>query len=316
MKRAGYAVWLPLVLFGSLGAGPAGAQDIQRAPRGPEGVTRHVVVISVDGLRPDAIARFELETLGRLSREGNVAVDAETILPSKTLPSHTSMLTGLLPEDHGITFNREVAAGENVQVPTIFELARRKGFSTAAFYSKAKFRHLERPDAYDYWQAPSSNADNWMATKTVADAVQYLRHARPNLLFVHIGEPDYAGHAMGWMSMFYGWAVKRADAGVARVLEAADQAFGRGNYTLILTADHGGHGHDHGSDVAEDMLIPWVAWGRGVAPGSTPAGVRTVDTAATALWLLDVTVPAHWEGRPVRSAFERRTVPVAVDAGG
>mgnify|MGYP006180885055 CR=1 FL=1 len=166
-----------------------------------------------------------------------------------------------------------------------------------------EFVHDERPDAYDSWQAPASNADNWMATKTVADAVQYLRHVRPNLLFVHIGEPDYAGHTTGWMSVFYGWATRRADGAVETLLEAADDAFGAGNYTVILTADHGGHEHNHGSESIEDVRIPWIAWGQGVAPGSRPAGVRTMDTAATALWLLGVPYPAHWAGHAVRGAF-------------
>ncbi|MBW3552255.1 MAG: ectonucleotide pyrophosphatase/phosphodiesterase [Gemmatimonadetes bacterium] len=314
MKRAARAGWLPVLLVSTLGATQGGlGVPVVAAPDGNGPRTRHVVVISVDGLRPDAIERFELRTLGRLVREGSSAIDARTILPSKTLPSHTSMLTGLLPEDHGITFNREMGAEENVSVPTIFELAREHGLSTAAFFSKAKFRHLQRPDAYDYWQAPGSNADNWLATRTVADAVQYLRHERPNLLFVHIGEPDYAGHTTGWMSIFYGWAARRADAGVARVLEAADDAFGRGGYTVILTADHGGHEHGHGTEVEEDVRIPWIAWGAGVTPGSRPAGVRTMDTAATALWLLGVPHPAHWEGRPVRSAFgvQGQALPVA-----
>lgn len=316
MKRAARAGWLPVLLVFSLGAtqGALGV-PVAEVPDEDAARTRHVIVISVDGLRPDAIERFELQTLGRLAREGSNAIDARTILPSKTLPSHTSMLTGLLPEDHGITFNSVMGAEENVSVPTIFEMARDRGLTTAAFFSKAKFRHLQRPDAYDYWQAPGSNADNWLATRTVADAVQYLRHERPNLLFVHIGEPDYAGHTMGWMSIFYGWATRRADAGVARVLDAADDAFGPGGYTVILTADHGGHGNGHGSAAEEDVMIPWIAWGVGVAPGSRPERVRTVDTAATALWLLGVPYPAHWEGRPVRSAFTARAQSLPVAAG-
>ena len=320
MKRAGYTALLPLILAATLGAAPADQSPILTGnPSDPGardgGATRHVVVISVDGLRPDALDRYGLETLQRLAREGVSAGEARTILPSKTLPSHTSMLTGLLPEDHGITFNREMGEKENVQVPTVFELAKRRGFTTAAFFSKAKFRHLDRPDAYDYWQAPESNMDNWMATRTVADVVQYLGHQRPNLLFVHIGEPDYAGHTMGFMSRFYGWATKRADAAVARVLEAAEDAFGPGNFTVLVTADHGGHDHGHGSDAEEDVLIPWIVWGQGVAQGAPAPVVRTMDTAATALWLLGVPYPAHWEGEAVRAAFITRSTPVVVEAG-
>ena len=71
------------------------------------------------------------------------------------------------------------------------------------------------------------------------------------------------------------------------LLRSADRAFGRDGYTVIITADHGGHGRDHGSSDPRDVLIPWIAWGKGVVPGETlPDGIRTLDTAATALALL------------------------------
>jgi arylsulfatase A-like enzyme len=53
------------------------------------------------------------------------------------------------------------------------------------------------------------------------------------------------------------------------------------------------------------MHIPWIAWGKGVRKGFTiTAPVTTYDTAATALWLLDVPGPAWLDGQPVTSAFE------------
>lgn len=276
-------------------------------PYRAERVSDHVLVISIDGLRPDALIEYGPETLTRLMREGSASMSAMTVMPSKTLPSHTSMLTGVGPEVHGISWNRlDQDAAEYVAVPTIFDLAHEAGLSTAAFASKAKFRHLLRPESFDYVQAPPSNAVNWMATRTVGDAVRYLRHESPDLMFVHVGEPDYAGHAMGWMSSVYGWAVREADAGVARVLEAADEAFGSGRYTVIVTADHGGHERTHGSPEPSDRTIPWIAWGQGVEAGSELLpGIRTMDTGATALWLLGVPVPTDWAGRPVLSAFSR-----------
>jgi arylsulfatase A-like enzyme len=48
-----------------------------------------------------------------------------------------------------------------------------------------------------------------------------------------------------------------------------------------------------------------VAWGKGVKANTTiSAPVTTYDTAATALWLLDVPLPAEFDGKPVVSAFE------------
>lgn len=282
-------------------------------------VSDRVIVVSIDGLRPDAIGEYDAGHVERLMREGSHSLEARTIFPSKTLPSHTSMLTGVEPEDHGITWNsRQTDEHGVVGVPTIFGLARRRGLRTAAFFSKAKFRHLVRPASLDHWRAPESNLTHWMAPRTVASAVSYLRHERPNLLFVHIGEPDYAGHVFGWMSFVYGMAVKRADAAVGSIVEAADEAYGRGNYTLILTSDHGGHDRDHGSADPRDMTIPWIVWGKGVDAGRTlPEGIQTMDTAATALWLLGVDVPDRWAGLPVARAFTQaaRTVAAASQEG-
>ncbi len=102
-----------------------------------------------------------------------------------------------------------------------------------------------------------------------------------------------------------------ADLRGARLLAAADLAFGKGNYTVLVTADHGGHDSDHGSDDPRDVTIPWIAWGRGVEPGPIGAGpVRTIDTASTVLWLLGVAEPADWAGTPVVRAF---TAPIPVE---
>lgn len=274
----------------------------------PTGLAEHLILISIDGLRPDAIARYPAHTLQRLVREGAYTLHAQTIYPSKTLPSHTSMLTGVPPADHGVTWNSDQTEERGVVgAATIFELARARGLHTAAFFSKSKFHHLQKPGTLDHTEAPRG-LNFLMATETIEATVRYLRHERPNLLFVHIAEPDYAGHTVGWMSFVYGWAVRRADAAVARVLEVAEEAFGSGNYTVIITADHGGHGRTHGTDDPRDMTIPWIAWGRGVHTGEiTARPLRTMDTAATALWLLGVERPQSWVGEPVRAAFVERT---------
>src|SRR5687768_6867825 len=100
-------------------------------------VTPHVVLVSIDGLRPDAIETFRTPTLQRLMREGSYTLEAQTITPSKTLPSHTSMLTGQLPEHHGVLWNTVVTADADVIVsPTVFSVARARGYRTAAFFSK------------------------------------------------------------------------------------------------------------------------------------------------------------------------------------
>jgi predicted AlkP superfamily pyrophosphatase or phosphodiesterase len=214
------------------------------------------------------------------------------------------MLTGVPPEIHGITWNDDrVDQPGTVDGQTVFEVAKAQGYHTAAFFSKSKFHHLQKEGTLDYTQAPDG-MDKWMATRTVGDVTTYLKHERPNLLFVHLAEADYAGHSIGWMSFAYRWAVNQVDQAVAEVLKSADAAYGKGNYTVIVTADHGGHGRNHGEDVPTDMMIPWIVWGEGVTKGLQVAdGVKTMDTAATVLWLLGVQEPELWTGHAVSTAF-------------
>lgn len=305
-------IHLPAVVLVSLlvvsGCGPqvVSSPPPAREERGPQETrSPHVVLVSIDGLRPDAIETFQLPTLQRLVRSGAYTLSAATVLPSRTLPSHVSMLTGVLPGEHRILWNRAAfVPRDRVRSPTIFEIARASGLRTAAFFSKAKFGVLQREGTLDYSQAPGGWFGRWPSDRTASDVATYLATARPHLLFVHLPDPDSTGHREGWMTQEYAQAALFADTALARIIAAASRAYGDGNFTLIVTADHGGHGKDHGSTDPFDVDIPWIAWGRGVRPGVL-AGVqvRTVDSAATVLWLLGVETPPGWSGRPVAEGF-------------
>ena len=269
-------------------------------------ITKHVVIVSIDGLRPDAISASGTPTIWRLAQNGAHSWRARTILPSKTLPSHTSMLTGVPPTVHGVTWNEdETESRGTVDVPTVFGVARRSGRQTAAFFSKTKFHHLEVPGTIDHGESPPVGGAQRDATEQLAEVERHLAMgARPNLLFVHFGEPEYAGHESGWMGGAYLRAVASADDAVSRLASALDRTLGAGAYTLIITADHGGHGKTHGSGAESDVTIPWIVSGKGVrARQVLTTEIRTMDTAATALWVLGVPVPDDWAGAAVDEAF-------------
>jgi arylsulfatase A-like enzyme len=311
--RCSAAAALAGALFTATSCGPryvtSPPQQISGVMLPESSVTRYVVLLSIDGLRPDAIGSFEAPTLQRLVREGSYSLAASTILPSKTLPSHTSMLTGEPPDRHGVLWNTvATAAADTIEMPNIFSVARSRGYRTAAFFSKSKFHALQRPGTLDYSQAPGGWFGRWASDRTVRDVEVHLDAARPNVLFVHLTDPDHAGHQSGWMSAAYGRGVTAADSAVARILTAADRAYGAGKYSLIVTADHGGHGSDHGTDDPRDVTIPWIAWGRGVKTGQlADFSIRTMDTASTVLWLLGLTEPSDWIGTPVFGAFQAQT---------
>jgi arylsulfatase A-like enzyme len=278
---------------------------IVEAPLREGSLTRHVVIVSIDGLRPDAIDRFGATTIRSLMNQGSYSLTASTILPSKTLPSHASMLTGVEPSVHGITWNSdETKERGHVGVPTIFGIAGENGLETAAFFSKTKFRHLQPAGTIDHaWTPRTDLLGPAPSSKLLGEIRQHLAIRSPNLMFVHLAQPDFAGHTFGWMGRAYAHAVRQADGAVAELIEILDARLGKHGYTLILTSDHGGHARNHGTDDPRDTTIPWLAWGRGVSPGSSIASIRTTDTGATALWLLGVDVPASWTGMPVTAAF-------------
>ena len=139
------------------------------------------------------------------------------------------MLSGQPPEEHGVLWNNVATAETDVvEFPTIFSVARAHGYQTAAFFSKAKFQPLQRPGTLDYSQAPGGLWGRWSSRRTVDDIVRHLETAHPNVLFVHLTDPDRAGHSSGWMSEAYGRAVRETDDALRVLMSAADRAYGAG----------------------------------------------------------------------------------------
>ncbi|MEI8310481.1 MAG: ectonucleotide pyrophosphatase/phosphodiesterase [Verrucomicrobiota bacterium] len=270
----------------------------------PGGV-KHVIIISFDGgggLPETWKQRTNMPTFLRMAKEGACTWSARTIFPPTTLPSHTSMLTGLAPEKPGVLWNSYDTEMKPLGVPTIFGLAKSRGLKTAMFVGKSKFLHLNVPGTLDLYVLPEPKAG---AKEVAAAFVSAFDGLKPSLCFVHFADPDSAGHSSGWGSPEQSEALAECDHALKTICDALNDAGVMDSTVIILTADHGGHGKSHGADIPEDMTIPWVASGRGVRKGVELTGpVTTYDTAATALWLLGLPLPATLDGRPVTEAFE------------
>jgi predicted AlkP superfamily pyrophosphatase or phosphodiesterase len=293
-----------LLLFGALaGGGDLSAADSPRA--------QHVFIISFDQGDPALIQRSDMPTFHAMAAAGAHDWNAYTIVPSLTLPSHTSMLTGVGPQAHQVLWNDYQPDKGPVKVPTIFSLAKQRGLVTAMFVGKEKFKHLVLTNSVDVFVWPKPADDAKAVAKAFAEKVGTLK---PNLCFIHFRDPDTAGHAYGASSTEKMAALADCDAALKTIKDAIDQASLTSSSVIILTADHGSHDTQdkngktvgtHGSAETSDVTIPWIAWGKGVKKNYTiTAPVVQYDTAATALWLLDVPRPESFWGRPVTSAFE------------
>lgn len=283
------------VLLASVFSPVFGAQAAPRA--------QHVFIISFDGGKPEVMKKSAMPVTMEMARSGAATWNAQTIFPSLTLPAHTSMLTGVGMERHKISWNDYQPAKGVVQVPTVFQIARGAGYTTAMFAGKDKFRHLNVPGTIDEFQYPG-----WQSRVVAMAAAKYIIEKKPNLSFIHFADSDVAGHDWGWGSPQQIQSFADEDAALKIVRDAVKLAGIENRSTFILTADHGGHDKTHGSNTPADMTIPWIVWGAGVQPNlEIQAPVNTCDTAATALWLLDLAVPADWDGKPVASAFKPLT---------
>jgi predicted AlkP superfamily pyrophosphatase or phosphodiesterase len=105
-------------------------------------------MVSVDGMRPDYVLEadahgLKIPFLRRLAAEGAYARGVEGVWPTNTYPSHTTLLTGVPPAEHGITTNLEfdpnhtfAAAwywyAHQIKVPTLWQAARHAGMKTAS----------------------------------------------------------------------------------------------------------------------------------------------------------------------------------------
>lgn len=113
-----------------------------------------VVVISIDGLRPDAIDEAPAPALLKMRRDGATCPTAETIRPSITLPSHTSMLSGLDYRRHGVSWNNYRPG--HFGHPSVFTVTAQAGKQAAMFFSKDKFSYLAHPQAVAWvWGQPA-----------------------------------------------------------------------------------------------------------------------------------------------------------------
>jgi predicted AlkP superfamily pyrophosphatase or phosphodiesterase len=107
-----------------------------------------LVVISVDGLRPDYVTAADVHgarvpNLRKFLREGTFAEGVTGVIPTVTYPSHTTLVTGVWPAKHGILANTTFDPlqknhegwywyAEDIRVPTLWDAAAAAGRTTAS----------------------------------------------------------------------------------------------------------------------------------------------------------------------------------------
>lgn len=249
-----------------------------------------VILILVDGMRPDALAQNSAAQ--KMAGKSMFTFAGQTVFPSVTLPCHMSLFHSVDPERHGTTTNTYMPQVRPVS-GLFDELALRRK-KCAMFYDWEQLRDLGRPGSLaksvflSLGEYGSQEADDLLTD----GAIECLRMDNMDFIFLYLGAPDVFGHDHGWMSPEYMQGLADAWKNIERVMEAKEP-----DDVVIVTADHGGHGRSHGMDIQEDMEIPFFLLGPGMEAGKELPEFNIKDIAPTILKLFDMEAPREWEGR-------------------
>jgi len=251
-----------------------------------------VQLILVDGMRPDALAKCSNPYIQKLLSESLYTLDAQTVFPSVTLPCHMSLFHSVDPSRHGVTTN--IFTPQVRPINGIMEQLVAKRLPTAMVYNWETLRDLYRVGGvkHSYFISGYFDYGYVRANEDVTEAtLDCIRTYNPAFIFTYLGWTDEAGHSHGWMSEEYLHSIDESFASIEKIIEAQGE-----DCITIVIADHGGHDRTHGTTLPEDMTIPVIIHGKGIAPGTFDRPVSIKDIAPTITHLLGCDVAPEWEG--------------------
>ena len=274
--------FLPLVLVFSL-------TSVTLAEDPP---SKKVLIIGIDGCRPDALLAAKTPNLRELMREGAFSDKAQTGASTVSGPGWSSMLTGVWADKHGVPNNN---------------FAKSKYKTYPHFFTRLK---QVKPQAYAvsicHWEPINkfivADADLVSSPKTarlVTDqAVDVLSNKNPDVVFIHIDDVDHAGHAHGFHPKVpeYIKAIEETDGYVGEMVKAmrGRKTYAQEDWLILVSTDHGGSDKGHGRNIPEHRTIFLIVSGPSAARGVIEPAPNIVDVAATALVHLGVPIDPKW----------------------
>ncbi len=258
----------------------AAAQDSTAARAGHK-----LVVVSVDGfdwryLQDRDATGEQIPNLRKLLAGGQVADGVTGVWPTITWPSHTSLITGVRPDQHGILGNRRPRSeggdyywsAHLIKVPTLLNCLADKGLTSAAItwpvtvdapltYNLPEYFQRRNGGSMDMASIASkavpstlvedisrdapSFPQQWMDDRTrILAAVWLLQHKKPDLLLVHLVDLDSDEHDLGPFNPSSRAIVERTDELIGQLMSAMPS-----DYDLVVTADHGFERVDHAANL-------------------------------------------------------------------
>ncbi len=199
-------------------------------------LTSYIILVSIDGLRNEDLInpKLNLPTLKSLPDRGALVLNVESVYPSQSLPAHATILTGMLPSDHGIVsdwkFDEKIGrastekyeAASDIKTDTIWQAAKRGGLKTAAINFP-----LVNEAEIDFNAQDTSVVPTW------------IEKNRPQLTMIRFDELANSIQRYGLGSSEAISALEVIDSSLRKISEAVERAGIMNETTFLIVSSHG-----------------------------------------------------------------------------
>lgn len=225
--------------------------------------TQKVLIIGIDGCRPDALFEANTPTLDSLISTGLFSPDALNDDITVSGPGWSAILCGVWSPKHLVTSNN-FSGNDYANYPPVFK--RVEDFNSAL--NTVSICHWA-PINDEIVQSYADIKINESSDLNVSNqAISFLNSNDPDFMFLHFDDVDHAGHSYGFSPAVpqYVAAIEGVDSYITPVLQAIRQ---RPNYSsedwlVLVTTDHGGVGYSHGGTTIEHQNVFVIASGNNV----------------------------------------------------
>ncbi len=226
----------------------------QIKPKQTEGLKPTVILISLDGFKPDYLNKYPAPTLSLLAKQGVRAKWMTPSYPSLTFPNHYAIATGLYPDHNGIVannmysaeFNETFSMSKREEVENgrwwlgepIWVTAEKQGQRAAAFFFPGTEAEIagKRPSI---WKRFDDNFPNFERVDTVLSWLDKPLAERPTMITLYFSDVDHGGHDAGPDSQTVKEAIARVDQAMNRLVEGLKARGILDSVNLVIVSDHG-----------------------------------------------------------------------------
>jgi len=236
---------------------------------------KHVIFLTIDGFRPDFYLDTEYQTpnLHALMKDGAYAKGVNSVFPSVTYPSHTTIVTGVSPAKHGVFYNNMFMPDgasqppywqdSSIHAPTIWKAAKAQGMTVASLYWPVSANapvDYNIPDigslgdgVREEYSLPKGfyaevkkevfggvdKIDHGKNQNIAKIAAYVIQTSKPQLMTIHVFSVDGASHATGRTGVRVQQAVADADEAVGIIIDALKKTGIWDSTVLMVGGDHG-----------------------------------------------------------------------------